>query len=211
MTFNFPRKLPMRANLIVCLIVFAIGLVASASPSHADSDLNQPAPALVIEELNGNTFDLAAQHGKVTIVNFWATWCAPCRKEMPALDAFYRHYHPQGLEMIGLSADRPHDRSEVTRVMQSFSYPAAMLDDAKVNDFGTPNILPMTVVVDRNGVVRAKLTPDHTPVTEKSLSAAVLPLLRHKSAAHVSVEGATQLSTLYPDHQEQSQQPVPES
>jgi cytochrome c biogenesis protein CcmG, thiol:disulfide interchange protein DsbE len=172
----------MRANLIVCLIVFAIGLVASASPSHADSDLNQPAPALVIEELNGNTFDLAAQHGKVTIVNFWATWCAPCRKEMPALDAFYRHYHPQGLEMIGLSADRPHDRSEVTRVMQSFSYPAAMLDDAKSNGFSDPSALPVTYVVDANGIVRAKFAPDEKPLTEESLGAAVLPLLGHRSA-----------------------------
>jgi hypothetical protein len=58
---------------------------------------------------------------------------------MPVLDAFYRRYHGQGLEMIGLSADRPHDRSDVSKVMQSFSYPAAMLDDAKVNDFGTPS------------------------------------------------------------------------
>jgi hypothetical protein len=73
----------------------------------------------------------------------------------------------------------------MTKVMQSFSYPAAMLDDANVDDFGTPNVLPMTVVVASNGVVRAKLTPDQTPVTEKSLSAAVLPLLPQKSAAHV--------------------------
>jgi hypothetical protein len=72
--------------------------------------------------------------------------------------------------------------------MQSYSYPAAMLDDAKVNDFGTPDALPMTVVVDGNGVVRAKLTPDQTPVTEKSLSDAVLPLLPQKSAAGPSAK-----------------------
>ena len=103
---------------------------------------------------------------------------------MPALDAFYRRYHSRGIELIGLSADRPGDRSDVNKVMQSFSYPAAMLDDAKVNDFGTPNALPMTIVVDGNGVVRAKLTPDQTPVTEKSLSDAVLPLLPQNAAAH---------------------------
>jgi hypothetical protein len=84
--------------------------------------------------------------------------------------------------MIGLSADRPHDRSEVTKVMQSFSFPAAMLDDAKVNDFGTPSALPMTIVIDVRGIVRAELTPDQTAVTEQSLSAAVLPLLPQKSA-----------------------------
>ncbi|MBV8454651.1 MAG: TlpA family protein disulfide reductase [Deltaproteobacteria bacterium] len=167
--------------LQVCLIVFATSVVTSALRADADSELGQPAPALVVEELNGNTFDLAAQRGKVTIVNFWATWCPPCRKEMPALDQFYRRYHAQGLEMIGLSADRPHDRSDVIKVMQLFSYPAAMLDDAKSNGFSDPSALPVTYVVDAQGVVRAKLTPDEKPVTEQSLAAAVLPLLPQRT------------------------------
>ena len=106
------------------------------------------------------TFDLRAQRGKVVIVNFWATWCPPCRKEMPALDAFYRRYHGQGLEIIGVSADRPHDRSDVLKVAQSISYPAAMMGDAKTNDFEDPSELPVTYIVDAHGVVRAKLTSD---------------------------------------------------
>jgi cytochrome c biogenesis protein CcmG, thiol:disulfide interchange protein DsbE len=156
---------------------------AGFSPlARAATAIGQPAPSLVVQELDGQTFDLGAVRGKVVIVSFWATWCPPCRAEMPVLDAFYRRYHGQGLEMIGLSADRPHDRSDVSKVMQSFSYPAAMLDDAKVNDFGTPGALPMTVVIDGQGMIRAQLTPDQTAVTEKSLSAAVLPLLQQKSA-----------------------------
>ena len=162
-------------------------IICGAALAFASATVGNPAPALDVPELDGQTFDLSAQHGKVVIVNFWATWCPPCREEMPALDAFYRRYHGQGLEMIGVSADRPHDRSDVTKVMQSYSYPAAMLDDAKVNDFGTPDALPMTVVVDGNGVVRAKLTPDQTKVTEKSLSDAVLPLLPQNSAAHLRI------------------------
>jgi cytochrome c biogenesis protein CcmG, thiol:disulfide interchange protein DsbE len=158
---------------------------AGLSPlACAATAIGQPAPSLVVQELDGQTFDLGAVRGKVVIVSFWATWCPPCRAEMPVLDAFYRRYHGQGLEMIGLSADRPHDRSDVSKVMQSFSYPAAMLDDAKVNDFGTPSALPMTVVIDGQGMIRAQLTPDQTAVTEKSLSAAVLPLLQQKSAPH---------------------------
>lgn len=160
-----------------------VAIICGAVLAFASATVGNPAPALAVPELDGQTFDLSAMHGKVVIVNFWATWCPPCREEMPALDAFYRRYHGQGLEMIGVSADRPHDRSDVTKVMQSYSYPAAMLDDAKVNDFGTPDALPMTVVVDGNGVVRAKLTPDQTKVTEKSLSDAVLPLLPQKSAS----------------------------
>jgi cytochrome c biogenesis protein CcmG/thiol:disulfide interchange protein DsbE len=150
----------------------------------AATDVGQPAPSLVVRELDGQTFDLGAVRGKVVVLSFWATWCPPCRAEMPVLDAFYRRYHGQGLEMIGLSADRPHDRSDVTKVMQSFSYPAAMLDDAKVNDFGAPSALPMTIVIDGHGIIRAQLIPDQTAVTEKSLSAAVLPLMQQKSAPH---------------------------
>jgi cytochrome c biogenesis protein CcmG, thiol:disulfide interchange protein DsbE len=146
----------------------------------AAPEVGAQAPAFVAQELNGQTFDLAAQRGKVVIVNFWATWCPPCRKEMPALDAFYRKYHGQGLEMIGVSVDRPHDGFEVHNVMQSFSYPAAISDDAKVNDFGTPSSVPVTFIVDRKGIVSAELTPDGTAVTEQSLRKLVLPLLDHK-------------------------------
>src|SRR5208337_2327447 len=135
--------------LALLAIAFAATVACSA---YAAVDTGQTAPALVVQELNGQTFDLAALRGKVVVINFWATWCPPCREEMPALDAFYRRYHGQGLEMIGLSTDRPHDRSDVSKVMHSYSYPAAMLDDAKVNDFGPPNVLPVTFVVDRKGV-----------------------------------------------------------
>jgi cytochrome c biogenesis protein CcmG/thiol:disulfide interchange protein DsbE len=170
----------------VALAAAALALAAYGPLARAATDVGQTAPALVVPELDGQVFDLSALRGKVVVVNFWATWCPPCREEMPALDAFYRQYRGQGLVMIGVSADRPRDRSDVSKVMQSFSYPAAMLDDAKVNDFGTPNALPLTVVVDANGVVRAKLTPDQAPVSEKNLIAAVLPLLPAKSPAQTS-------------------------
>jgi len=161
-------------------------ILCVAAMAFASATVGKAAPALAVPELDGQAFDLSAQHGRVVVVNFWATWCPPCREEMPALDAFYRRYHGQGLEMIGLSTDRPHDRSDVTKVMQSYSYPAAVLDDAKVNDFGSPDVLPVTFVVDRSGVIRAKLTPDQTTVTEKSLSDAVLPLLAEKPATQTS-------------------------
>jgi cytochrome c biogenesis protein CcmG, thiol:disulfide interchange protein DsbE len=174
----------MRRFLRLYLIVIAALVLAGVPRAHADSELGQPAPALIIEELNGNTFDLAAQRGKVAIVNFWATWCPPCRKEMPALGAFYRRYHVEGLEMIGLSADRPHDRSEVAKVMQSYTYPAAMLDDAKSDGFNDPSALPVTYVVDREGILRAKFTLDDKPLTKETLTEAVLPLLAAQSRAH---------------------------
>jgi len=158
-----------------CLALFVGGRLALAS-----TDVGQPAPALTATELDGGSFDLAALRGRVVVVNFWATWCAPCRAEMPALDAFYRQHRDQGLEMIGISADRPRDRGDVVKTMGAFSYPAAMLRDAQVNGFGAPAALPVTYVVDRTGVIRAKFTADQTAVTEQRLAAAVLPLLAQK-------------------------------
>jgi thiol-disulfide isomerase/thioredoxin len=154
-----------------------LALLAYASGGFAAADLGQPAPELVVRELNGQTFDLAAEHGKAVIVNFWATWCPPCRKEMPILDAFYREYRGRGLEMIGVSIDRPRDAAEVQRVMQAFSYSTAILGDAKINNFGTPDALPVTYVVDGRGILRARLTPEEAPITEKKLANLVLPLL----------------------------------
>lgn len=84
--------------------------------------------------------------------------------------------------MIGISADRPRDRGDVVKVMQAFSYPAAMLGDATANGFGRPGAIPVTYVIDADGMVRAKLSPDATGVTEKALDDTVLPLLSHAPA-----------------------------
>jgi cytochrome c biogenesis protein CcmG, thiol:disulfide interchange protein DsbE len=165
-------------------------ILCTAALAFASATVGSAAPALVVPELDGRTFDLSAERGKVVIVNFWATWCPPCRAEIPALDAFYRRYHGNGLEMIGVSADRPHDRSDVTKMKESLSYPVAMMDDATVNDFGPPNTLPFTFVVDGNGILRAEFTPDQTPVTEKTLSDAVLPLLPQNPRTHAATNPA---------------------
>ncbi len=174
----------MRRTTLSSAAAGVASILCAAALAFASATVGQAAPAMVVPELDGRTFDLSALRGKVVIVNFWASWCSPCRAEMPALDAFYRRYHSQGLEMIGVSADRPHDRSDVSKVMQAFSYPAAMLDDAGSNGFGTLSVLPETFIVDRDGIVRARLTPDETQLTEKSLAQVVLPLLPAKPEAH---------------------------
>ena len=164
------------------LVLTAILAITPALPAFAGGEVGQTAPALVVQQLDGQPFDLAAERGKVVIVNFWATWCPPCRAEMPMINDFYRRYHSQGLELIGVSADRPHDRSEVAKVMQSLSYPAAILDDAKTNDFGSPDQLPVTYVIDRGGIVRAIFTPDDKALSAADLDASVLPLLGKTAA-----------------------------
>jgi cytochrome c biogenesis protein CcmG, thiol:disulfide interchange protein DsbE len=171
----------MRLNELRALTILTI-LLATVAVALAAATVGEPAPALAVTELNGRQFDLAAERGKVVIVNFWATWCPPCRKEMPMLNDFYRDHHNQGLEMIGVSADSSHDRSDVIKLMQSFDYPAAMMNDATANGFGSPDELPVTYVIDRSGIVRAIFTADDKPLSADQLDAGVLPLLGKASA-----------------------------
>jgi cytochrome c biogenesis protein CcmG/thiol:disulfide interchange protein DsbE len=111
-------------------------------------------------------------------VNYWATWCPPCRIEMPGLDAWYRARRSQGVEVIGVSADKPRDRDAVKRVMAPFAYPAGLQADARVDGFGRPAALPVTYVIDRQGVVRAVVTPEDGALNGATLDRLVAPLLK---------------------------------
>jgi cytochrome c biogenesis protein CcmG, thiol:disulfide interchange protein DsbE len=163
-------------SLVSLLLLAGVLLGASA-------EIGKPAPALVAPELDGKTFDLAALRGSVVIVNFWASWCGPCRAEMPLLNHFYLEHRAQGLQLVGVSVDEPGDRAAVERIMQQFSYPAVLAANAKTNGFGPPLAVPMTWVIDASGVVRARLVSGNA-VTEAALTQAVVPLLPQGGAAH---------------------------
>lgn len=155
----------------------ALGLAVGGSASADPLKVGAPAPAEAVRSLDGQEIDLAALKGKVVVVNVWATWCAPCRAEMPMLEAFWRQHRDQGFVLLGLSADRSRDKGDVKRVMSAFSYPSGLLSEAKPNQLGEPRILPLTFVVDKAGVVRAVFGSDGTPLTEEKLKLAVEPLL----------------------------------
>ncbi len=167
-------------------IAFLGWLVLAVIPSRAAAPaIGEPAPVLKATKLDGKLFDLAAERGKVVIVNFWATWCLPCRAEMPALDSFYRLFRERGLVMIGISVDRWADRGKVGALMQQYSYPAAMINELQANDFPRPREIPITYVIDRAGILRAVLRPGRIAVTPKTLAETVLPLLLKHSAPHL--------------------------
>lgn len=145
-------------------------------PAALALDTGDAAPALKGTTLDGNAFDLVALKGRVVVVNLWATWCEPCRAEMPMLDAFYKKYRDQGLILLGLDENDPEDETEVRKVMTEFSYPALMAETAPDDDFRA-RVVPITYVIDVQGVVRAKFWAGGTPLTEENLEKAVTPLL----------------------------------
>ena len=172
------RTLP---TLPLWRLLLAAAVLAAAPPAllAAPPAVGQPAPRLVVPQLDGHEFDLAKLHGKVVLVNVWATWCSPCRGEMPTLDRFYRRYHSRGLDLLGLSIDEATDAASVQQVMRQFSYPAALAGKARVNGFGDPIAVPITYVIDARGVIRAQLQAEGpSGVSEQALAQAVLPLLQ---------------------------------
>lgn len=169
-------KLPLWRSLLTAAFLAAVPTMLLAAPPT----VGQAAPGLVVKQIDGHQFDLSKLRGKVVLVNVWATWCSPCRGEMPTLNAFYRRYHSRGLDVLGLSIDEPSDAAQVQQVMRQFAYPAALASAAKVNGFGDPIAVPITFVIDAHGVIRAQLQAEGpSGVSAQALQAAVLPLLGH--------------------------------
>lgn len=170
----------MNRRLIRSWLASAAGaavLLTASIAMGAPDDVGQAVPNVIARQLDGATLDLAARHGRVVVVNLWASWCTPCRAEMPMLEAFYRKHQAEGMLLVGLSADDLHDRKDVAKAARGLTYPIALLQEAKANGFGSPKALPMTYVIDKNGVIRARLMPTRAGLSEPELAAAVLPLL----------------------------------
>jgi thiol-disulfide isomerase/thioredoxin len=155
----------------------ALFLVGWCSLACAATE-GQPAPAMQAKLLDGAPFNLADSAGKVVIVNMWATWCAPCREEMPALDAYYRQHHDQGLVLIALSMDDPKDDAKVRAVTKAYSFPVGLAHDADMKGYGRIWRLPLTFVVDRKGILRKDQWYGDPGLDAQLLEQTVTPLLR---------------------------------
>jgi len=120
------------------------------------SSQNHPdAPEFTLEDLKGSKISLSDMNGKVVFLNIWATWCGPCKREIPDFIEMYEQYKDKGLEIIGISVDE----ISPSRVLQftekyKINYPVAMTT-AKINrDYGPFRAVPVTIIIDKNGKIR---------------------------------------------------------
>ena len=167
----------MRIDLGRVLLLSGL-LLLNVSPAVAELKEGMPAPAVRADLLDGGTFDSVKQRGKVVVLNFWATWCKPCREEMPALDAFYRAHRAEGLELIAINIEGPGDLAKVRRVMKDFSFPAAFASNGETEGYGRLSRVPVTFVIDRRGVLRFDGFKFAKALDLPTLEKIVTPLLR---------------------------------
>jgi len=106
---------------------------------------------LQARQLDGGSYTLAAHKGEVVILNFWATWCVPCRVELPAFSEFYRKHQAEGLTVLAVSMDDPEDLAKVRDVAKALPFPAAMYGDTQAQGYGRIWRLPITFVIGRDG------------------------------------------------------------
>jgi cytochrome c biogenesis protein CcmG/thiol:disulfide interchange protein DsbE len=148
---------PLRAGRFSLYAAVLAGLLLASGPAFAqDPLLHKPAPSFVRNDLSGQPMDLSAYRGKVVLLNFWATWCAPCQLEMPRFAAWQKQYGPQGLQIIGVSMD---DEPEGVRKLANklrLNYPVVMGDEQLGTLYGGILGLPVTFFVDRQGQVVAR-------------------------------------------------------
>ena len=127
--------------------------VEKAPPQTADN----PAPSFTLQDLSGNKVSLSDFQGKVVILDFWATWCPPCVREIPHFVELYDQYKAQGFAMVGISLDRQ-GVSVVEAFVQKYkvNYPILMNDGQADRAYGGIRSIPTTFVIDRAGNIRQK-------------------------------------------------------
>jgi cytochrome c biogenesis protein CcmG, thiol:disulfide interchange protein DsbE len=140
-------------------LVFALAL-ATTTPSTPQSPsllLRKPAPAFTRTDLNGRRVRLRDYRGKVVLLNFWATWCAPCLQELPRFSDWQTRYGTAGLQILAVSMDD--SDAPVRTLEQNFrpTFPVVMGDARLGTRFGGVLGLPITYLIDRKGLVIARL------------------------------------------------------
>ena len=186
-TIRFSRA-PFLALVVGCLVL-ALGCARKEPAQQAGGGTEAPAgepgaigtaaPAFSLPDLDGKTISLADFKGKVVILDFWATWCPPCRAEIPDFVRLQSKYRDQGLVVVGLSMDE-----EGAKIVRPFAeefnvnYTMLIANDQTANDFGGIVGIPTTFVLDRQGRVVKKFVGQ---AQLKDFEDAIQPLLGQAS------------------------------
>ena len=152
------------AGTVVFLMVAIVGIGGAAAPDTLPGaernvvKLGEPAPNFQLPDLNGRLVTLSDFRGKVVLLNFWATWCGPCRVEMPTMEQLYRTFSRKDLEILAVSIDA--QGVAITRPFQQehhLTFPILHDADYRVGLTYGARSLPRTFMVDRQGVVRHQI------------------------------------------------------
>ncbi len=154
-----PARAALRAFLVATVLI-------AAAPLWAADLEGQPAPDFALRSLGGENLRLSEHLGEVVLINFWATWCGPCRQEMPLLDELYARYKLAGLTVLGVNIDDSAERAAEMASTLKVSYPVLFDERKDVSRSYQIGAMPFTVLIDREGVVR-HVTEGFKPGYEK--------------------------------------------
>jgi peroxiredoxin len=116
--------------------------------------LQDEAPDFTLENLTGGNMRLEEYRGQVVLINFWASWCGPCRQEMPILDRLHHRYEDTGFAVLGINVEGESAPAQEIVDRTNVTFPILIDDGQKVSELYNLEAMPSTVVVDRDGVVR---------------------------------------------------------
>ena len=145
-----------KASRNVIAAVFAAAIFAVAVPAQTLL-LHKQAPSFIRPDLSGRQVDLAAFRGKVVLLNFWATWCAPCRVELPRFAAWQKRYGTAGLQVIAVSMDDDPALARTAADKLQLNFPVVQGDEELGTKYGGVLGLPITFLIGRDGEVIARI------------------------------------------------------
>jgi peroxiredoxin len=146
--------------LCIAVLASACGRSDSSDATAGKVALGAPAPAYAARSLDGDSVSLAALRGRPVLLNVWATWCHPCRDEIPYLRSVHERYRARGLELVGVSVDAEGSDGAIRDFMKEFAmtYPIWRDPDERVSARFLVVGVPATFLVDRDGVLRYRKT-----------------------------------------------------
>lgn len=131
-----------------------VALMALSSAHVHAVAVAEVAPDFTLKSLQGNNLRLEEYRGQVVLINFWASWCGPCRQEMPLLDRLHQRYRETGFAVLGVNVEGKIKPAQELVDKTKVTFPVLIDADQKVSELYNLEAMPSTVVVDRNGVVR---------------------------------------------------------